>query len=362
MTDKVEQSLNNFEQHVKDNVTNTAGELLINTNLETPNKFQIGPSSIGIVIGFSEDELKLDYKIKAPATNKFIITNSYRDLRLVGQFKEVEISQYSGDLVADYLDRAILNMKYGRASLKGVEKATIDIYEQKLSIEKLGETNMEAKYSDLRFMEARKIIANAYESDFYLGTLQYLSGSYKYGEIEIAERLKEGSELEFYEMELEGKNIDKLQFKSSKYSKLTADNIDYLSYILSYEDDTQIEMLGQLISGNSKYGKHSIKTLQNKLDLNSYEDDIEVEVVSNSVNEISINGKYIDAKLGLTNTSFVINGNVKYGKIDYDETNIEIKKYIKDGDQLEIEAFSKNKKENPLLINIQGYEVKVELN
>lgn len=96
MTDKMVAFLDNFQEHVEQSIRRSGSELSIDTNLDEPNKIQIGSKHVGIVIGFSEDELRLDYRIKAPKTNELEIDNSYKDVTLMGDFNEVTLTQYSG--------------------------------------------------------------------------------------------------------------------------------------------------------------------------------------------------------------------------------------------------------------------------
>ena len=104
MTDKMTSFLENFQKHVEDNIQYGGSELKISTNLDEPNKVQIGSKHVGFIIGFSDDEFRLDYKIKAPKSNEFEINNSYKDVTLIGNFNEVTLTQYSGDLTAGFIE------------------------------------------------------------------------------------------------------------------------------------------------------------------------------------------------------------------------------------------------------------------
>lgn len=360
MTDKIVQFLDAFQDHVESNIKYGGGELLIDTNLDEPNKFQIGSKKVGIIIGYSEDELKLDYKIKAPAKNKYVIKNSYRDVRLTGSFEEMDITQYSGDLIAEEIEQAELNLKYGSARFNRIGEANMEIYEQKLTIKVLGELDINAKYSKLEFDEVSEIEAMSYESDFKIGSITDLSGNFKYGEIEITGELQK-AELEFYEMDVEANNIGTIRYKNSKYSTLEAQSVNTLIFDQSYEDETEIDVLGSFESVNSKYGKHRIGTLKQRIELNAYEDEISIERAESTATAITLAGKYIDATFGILEQSFNLSGNVKYGKIDYDKNAVDVRRYIKDGDQLEVEVLSKTKKENPLIIKVNGYEIDVTI-
>ena len=130
----------------------------------------------------------------------------------------------------------------------------------------------------------------------------------------------------------------------------------------SYEDEFTINKLGDFKSKDSKYGNYEIDVLTGSFELSAYEDDLEIEEVTSSVSQIELTGKYINASLGVSDQAFNLKTNVKYGTIEYDEMDVEVKRYIKDGDQLEAEVLSKKSSLNPIQIIVQGYELDVEIN
>lgn len=361
MTDKMSKFLENFENEVKDNIKLSGGRLSIDTNLDEPNKVQIGSRNVGISIGFGDDQLKLDYKIKAPATNKYEIISSYRDVRLVGSFKTMKIEQYSGDLTGDEIESAELNLKYGAANFNQIKTAKMELYEQKMTVKTMGSLIINAKYSDLRFDQLQSMKSEAYESNFTIETAEMIEGDFKYGEIEISNSLLEG-EFTLYEMDIEANSIEKMVLVSSKYSKLNARKMKTVIFEESYEDETDFGSLGNFKSLNSKYGKHHIGELVGSFDLNAYEDDLIIKRVQPSASNIGIEGKYIKATIGASDLSYNLAGKVKYGKVIYSESTVNVRKYIKESDELEIAIESKKRDGNPAMIKVNGYEIDIYLN
>ncbi|WP_436516155.1 hypothetical protein [Ekhidna sp. To15] len=361
MTNKMEVFLDEFEQRVKDNISQRTGELKIDTDMDIPNRVQIGGKSIGINISYGGKELKIVYKIKAPGTNKYIISNSYEDVRLFGSFNEIEFDQYSGDLEAGTIKTAKMNLKYGSASIKSLENGDMEIYEQELDIYSLGSLELNAKYSDLEFEKVGKVDAISYESDFEIGSIEEFKGNFKYGEINISGKLNVAS-FECYEMDIEAEELGKMESENSKYSKYEFGKARSIKFEQSYEDETTIGTLGSFQSKNSKYGKHTIDVLEGSISLNAYEDKIEIDELGKKVSKISIDGKYIDTAIGIGNSSFILSTNIKYGEVNYDKSDVDVRRYIKDGDQLEVEVHSKSKSDNPIRISVKGYEVNITLN
>lgn len=358
MNDRMRKFLDTFEEEVKSNISIIGGELLIKTNLDEPNKFQLGSKHVGIIISFDEDELRLEYTVKMPARNPLIIKNSYRDLNMTGNFQEVEIDQYSGDLRAETIEEAKIKLKYGSAYFDKLTTADIELYEQKFTVNTIGELELSTKYSELTIKSLGPTEIESYESDFEIGTLTYLEGNLKYGKLEVTEMFEEG-ELATYEFDIDAKAIGQLKFESSKYGKLEAESIEKLGLYQSYEDEFELDYVGSLISRDTKYGGYKIGTLGKELELSGYEDHITIEDLGSNATIIDIDGKYIDVNMDISNRAFKLIADTKYGNIDIDRDSMKVTRYIKDGDQLEIEAASEIDGSNPVQITIRGYEMKL---
>lgn len=362
ITDRVQEFLDSFEEEVLSNISENPGELLIKTNLDEPKKFQLGISLLGIQVEFKEDELKLEYKLKVPASNELRIKNSYRDLKLFGDFRKVEIDQYSGDLEAESIDDADFTLKYGTAKLGSIKIARMELYEQKLRVNTIEELEIETKYSELNIKKLGKTEIESYETDFEIGILSMLEGNLKYGKLEISESFDEG-ELTTYEFDIEAKSIGRLTLKNSKYGKFEAESIESLKLIESYEDDFYLESLETLIVEESKYVNYNIGKLIGSIELvQGYEGSVDIDLLGKSVSSIEITGKYIDTSIQTNGVAYKLLANTKYGNMNIDKTSMNVTRYIKDGDQLEIEASSNSTNSaNPILISINGYEMNLKL-
>ncbi|MFK7953204.1 MAG: hypothetical protein AB8B73_10185 [Ekhidna sp.] len=358
MSDEIQEFLEQFENLVRKNIKYRDGELTIDSGVDFPSK-GVKKSFFGLVVEINigdYEQANLEYKIKAPASNRFIINTSYKDAQLIGDFAKMEITQYSGELTAEFIEKAKLNLKYGSATFKGIGNADIEMYEQEFESGEIQTLKLDAKYSDLEITEIGTLEAKSYETDYSIGIIGNLSGNFKYGEMEITQEIGT-AKLTLYEQDIESEKIDKLILESSKYSKVQVARLDDAELIESYEDELTIGALGSLKSKNSKYGKYDIDQLQGIFILYGYEDKIQIDDVSSKAKEITIDGKYLDIYLGVKETSFQLNSKIKYGELNYNEETIDIRKYIKESDELEVELYSKKQNNSPLLIKIYGYEV-----
>jgi ribosomal protein S18 len=312
------------------------------------------------MIGFSESELKIFYKIKAPRTNAYSIKSSYKDLSISGGFNKMDIQHYSGDLVAQNIETLRLDAKYGTAEFREIQSAVMEIYEQEIEASFIGSLELNAKYSDIAVQEIEELEAKSYETDFVLNRIGILSGDYKYGEIEVKEEITNAI-VTLYENDIEAKRLVKIKLEDSKYSKLEVDFGELVDAERSYEDEFNYKVLGSLKAPETKYGKYTIGELTGSLHLFGYEDDISIRSVSASASKIMIDGKYLNVDMGVSMIPYKLSADLKYGGIDYDKSQVAIKKYIKENDKIQIEGSANNPTENSLLISIKGYEVDVDL-
>lgn len=361
MTNRMQRFLDAFDEEVKSQITEGPGEVIIKTSLNEPNKFQLGSAYLGIQIGFNEDELKLSYLVKVPAANSIKIKNSYKDLVLTGDFEDVLIDQYSGELEAESIEKAEIKLKYGSATFDRLGSAEMDLYEQDLSVGSIDELSITTKYSDLKIQNLGDTEIVSYETDFEVGTISSIEGNLKYGKIEVTERWEKG-EITTYEFDIDAKEIVELTMENSKYGKFEARTVNNLRLVQSYEDEFEIEELSSLKADQTKYGKYDIERLNGVFAFTaSYEDDVTINEIGEKATTIDLTGKYVDTSLDLAGASYKLVVDGKYGKVDIDKTSSTITKYIKDGDQLEIEAAYTITGKSPILIQIKGYEMDLDL-
>ncbi len=357
MNGSAQEFLDEFQSIVKNNIRATSNSISIDTDLNEPNKVQIGSKHVGFIIGYSDDDLKITYRIKVPESNDMEIDNSYEELRLDGRYSgEVTIDHYSGELIGGDFASLELELKYGKASLGNVLNGEFSLYEQDIEIESFGKGMIECKYSKISIDEIDELELDSYESKLRIDLGNKLEGELKYGKIEIDEKMEEVLFSEIYELEIEAKSIGTMRLPNSKYSDIEISNIKTLQQIESYEDNVRIGSISRLES-QSKYAEYDIDQLEGSIELDGYESDVEIESTSESVDLISMSGKYCTLDLRIGNKPFHLDVNTQYGKIDYPDSNIDRKIFIKEGSKREIEVSSKDAKDGDMRILIKGYEM-----
>ena len=267
---KIKEFMASFEKNVKSGITTAGQEVNISTYRAVPSKTKIGWASFGVDLAFSDDEAKVVYKIKAPASLTMNIKHSYKDLRIIGSINQIDIEQYSGRLSLDKVGYAKLNLKYGESSITNLGRADIYIYEQEMSGNEWGEIQLNAKYSKLQIKSLLKLRGEGYETKYRALNLQNLSGNYKYSSFDI-KHVDEVSIL-CYETQLESTSIKSLKLTQSKYSSFKIDRLEKMTLIESYEDEYSLRDVNSVLATNSKYCRFNIKTLKEDFGLkNAYE-------------------------------------------------------------------------------------------
>lgn len=359
MNSRVQEFLDDFEKNVKEGVRLMGNQLTIDAQLEEPNKVQIGGRNAGINISYGDKELSVSYVIKLPGSNDLKIKGAYKDMVLIGTFADVDITQYSADLTADNFVKANLNLKYGDAQIETLNDVEMELYEQDMEVGQVSTLDLNAKYSELTFNQIGEMTVVGYETDFDIEDMDLLNGELKYGNMNIAGTLGRGT-LTLYEFDLNAGEVENFRLDNSKYSKIEIDKANEVRFVESYEDNLEIRYLGKLTS-KSKYGNYTIEELGGSLELDGYEDDVTINHVSQEASQLTMDGKYLTLDINLTGVNYSLTSDLKYGDVNYDESKVDVRRYIKENSTLKVELSSKSGGENGFQMSLTGYEVKVDI-
>jgi hypothetical protein len=360
--ERMRQFLDDFERKVEHHIFRSTGKLEISTDLDVPNKVQIGGKVIGVQIDYGRNELEIQYQIKLPATLNLEIKDSYRDLRMAGQYTGiVSIEHYSGDFYADDFNQLDLKLKYGNARFNNVNTGEFELYEQELIANKLRDVKIEAKYSQLEIGRSGQLDLEAYESEFDLNFCDEITGEMKYSTILSENDISTINLRSTYESNFELNEVFMLKIGESKYSEMEMGTIDKLTLDQSYEDKIEIDELGTA-NINSKYLNLEMNLLLQSLNINGYETDLEIEGISRDFEGILIDGKYANIDIESNEVPINIDANVTYGNISFDQSAFDRKIYIKESSKLEMVLKSKKGTDQSPVIKLRGYEVEATIN
>jgi hypothetical protein len=314
--EKIKEFMASFEENVKAGIISNGSVVSINTYRAVPSKKKLGWGDFSIVdLAFSEDEAKLVYTIKVPASVFMDIKHSYKDLYIKGDIDDIHIEQYSGTLKLGRVKKAKLNLKYGDARILELKEADIYLHEQKIHGENWGNIKLNAKYSQLRVDNIRNLSGDGYETKYHIINLKTLSGNYKYSRFDVYQ-IKQ-AELICFEFNLESKNIKNLKLINSKYSNYRIDTLGTLNITESFEDDYSLQSSDHIYAGSSKYGNFTIGTLKGDFTLSGFQSKVKLLLVVGQSGKIDISGKYLNVSLGLAGRNYTLASNLQYGNIKY---------------------------------------------
>ncbi len=170
-----------------------------------------------------------------------------------------------------------------------------------------GETDITIKYGDLQVEKLLNENNNI--------TVKYSNASFDF---------LEAGKLEIKYSDLEIDHSNKLNIET-RFSDVKIDNTGYISFDSGY-DDVEIDKVSEIYN-ESKFSSFEINRLIKNLDFNIEYGGCTVDNVLAGFNEIKIISKYANVELDINSeASYYLEADVKYGNLDYPESNSNVTK------------------------------------
>jgi len=357
----VDKALSYFDVKVSESDRTLDVETELQTkNWQTQNERSKLTFEDGTVIRDLRD-IEVEFILHIPDLSHLALANRYDDIILENAFEgELLVELYSGKLETKDLRGSFrLDLKYGEAFVGNTHDANLQIYDGELEIGNTRQLDLRSKYSEIEIGSTDNCRMETYEDEVQIGLIKgELLMMDKYSDFEIG-NFRSGR-MDLYESELEMQSGESLQVKS-KYSNFSFNSLRSLSFESSYEDELDIQSLGDL-SADMKYSQLEIGQLTGKMALKAYDSELEVDNIGEEFAGLTLDGKYVRAELNLpTALKYRLMANMQYGKLEYDDSNIEPQTYIEKGDNLEVKANVNNATDDSPLVQIQGYDCEIEL-
>jgi len=290
-------------------------------------------------------------------------------LALQSKYSEIEAGDLDGPLTLDlYNDRFYggrvngrldLKAKYSNLELKDLKDIEADLYNTDLEAGNAGDLKIQSKYSTIRLKDAGRADIRAYNDKYAFdqtGDIRFVD---KYSDLK-AERTG-NLDLNCYNSTLTVQKAGDLSV-ISKYGRYSIGTMNGLRVHNGYNDSYEIDKLYSLDIDLSKYGEFRIGYLERSLILkDGYSDKISVSGTG-SLEEMRLNGKYIEADVALAeNLNYRFQANVRYAHFDLPEETLTVSKKIQEGSILEMEAVRGTVSEGMPSYHINGYDVALTL-
>jgi hypothetical protein len=249
--------------------------------------------------------------------------------------------------------------KYSTLEFKQMNDITADLYNTDVEAGNIGNLEAISKYSTFRAGDAGKVDIDAYNDKYYLGNTGDIHLTDKYSILNV---LNAGHiKLDCYNSTVQLKSAEDVEV-ISKYGKYEMGGAHNLNIISAFNDTYRIEHLESLNVNDSKYAVYKIEHLEHSLLLKEgYSDKIQV-TETGALKELKVNGKYVSVEMALDKgLDYRFFADVKYGKLDINEEAMIVKRKIKEGPALEMEAIKGVEREGMPSFFVNGYDMAVTL-
>lgn len=313
-----------------------------------------------------QDRKKIDYKKFAIRAELWIPRDC--NLELLSKYSVINIDDINGHLSLNlyndkvYADKLVSNCditaKYSKIEFAEMKDIEADFYNTDLTAGNIGNMTISSRYSEIIAGDAGIINIESYDDDFKFDNTSDISYKAKYSNLIAG--ITGNLDTDTYEGKVNTQKSNDVSIKS-KYTKYDIGEAQNVSIISSYEDDLISAGIKSLSITASKYGTYKIAEISNSLILDTgYSDKFFIDKISDNFKELKMNGKYLNLSLGIPSSMDCrLKANIKYPKLEYDESAFKTKIKIKEGSNLELESVKGTEKEEMTELILSGYEFKL---
>lgn len=353
--------LNNYIENLE--FSHSSGSVHFDNRFWTSKKIVLGKKTMTLkgekTIRWSEFKMKGELWI--PENCQLILQSKYSEITMPDLYGRVALDLYNDKVYGGSINSNIrIKAKYASLEFTKMKNIEADLYNTDFEAGEIGSLLSVSKYSTFRAGNAGSIDINAYNDKYSFGHTGDIKFTDKYSDLTA---LKSGHvQLDCYTSSVNITRLGELDIIMSKYGKYEISAARKLNIRSTYNDKFEIDSLGTLNISESKYGVYKIGHLEHTLYLKDGYTDKFFVLSTGDFQGMKVNGKYIDVEMALdTHLSFRFNANVKYGKFDMNEESMLVRRKIKDGSALEMEAIKGVEAEGMPAFVVNGYEMKVTL-
>lgn len=174
---KAQQYLDKISIHIDDeSASNSLGfKTMINGNLDNS----------------GNDRLKIEYRVKAPASLSMNLKNSYGNLYLQDASGKMKLNVAYGNLQVGELTGPVdLKLSYGNGEIEKVANGEIVVRYSNLDVEEAGNVDVLNSYSNIDFGKSKDIDLENKYGNLTWTSLDNLEGYSKYGNVKVSKLYK----------------------------------------------------------------------------------------------------------------------------------------------------------------------------
>ena len=211
-------------------------------------------------------DISISYNLYVPDLDVLKLSNKYNDINLHEDVKarEAHFKAYDANIQAGNIEGNVkVEIKYGEGEFTSVNDADIYLYDSKLELEVADNVELQTKYSDFEIGNCTSLNLTSYDDN---GTITKVEGnlviSDKYGEYQVGS--VGSADISIYDGEV---RLDEAKswVGKSKYSELKIGNVETIELDYSFDDDIEINSVGDFLCDGSKYSAIDIRTLKHTI-------------------------------------------------------------------------------------------------
>jgi len=309
-------------------------ERMNNTNDKATIKFCDGKKVKGI------NDFKVNMTLYVADPERMSLSNKYERIELVDEYRgDLRVVLYSGDLVANNLDGQFdLDLKYGKARLNNLGKARLVLYDSELKAANVKALKASSKYSKFVVGDVGgDLDLVTFDENWEVGnvggklTLNDKYSEFKFGNIGQAVMV-------VFDADFKMGDIKDLNIRDSKYSSYKINKVGKMELVAVFDDDYEVQEVKHLNAQNTKYSEYRIGNLGSHFALmQSFEDAVRLDKVSAEVGYIFMEAKYSKLDMDIAEgAQFEFLVDMQYGKVDFPERRVEIRKHEENNNRLSI--------------------------
>jgi len=290
-------------------------------------------------------------------------------LHLKSKYAEINLEDMTGGLRLDlYNDKVYggsvggqteITAKYSELEFTSLKDITADFYNTDLETGPIGNLNIRSKYSNIRVEDAGIIDIDSYNDKFFFENTGDIKFFAKYSD--LASKISGNIKMDCYNSTLNVVSVQTIEL-ISKYGKFAIDACKDLNIASTYNDSYKIASIASVNVSESKYSVFKIEHLENSLLLkNGYSDKFFIATTGN-LKEVKLNGKHVLMELTLNKAlNYKFTADVKYPKFNIHEEGMDVRRKIKEGSDLKMEAIKGVESEGMPAFFVNGYEMAITL-
>ena len=315
----------------------------------------------GTQINSKIEEYTATAVLKIPMVQSLGLSNKYYDIDVPDVPFNLTVDLFSGKLTGGNVQGDFeAKIKYGSGTIGDVQNSKLDLFDSKFDMSSVHDLEMKDKYSKIKIGPSNSVNAESFDSNLELGSIK---GAFdingKYCEV-IAKDFEQGK-WDVFDSDIRFTNAKHLDVKT-KYSEFGANEVIDME-VHSFDDNFDIERVGNLNSSQSKYSEYTIDEFQGAFKIGeSFDDIIRLEVIGSGFAGFEVESKYSKISLPLSDRiKFQLDAKMKYGGVEFNQEDFDVSSYIKENSEINIQAKVKGAVATSPKVVIRGFSTELKL-